>query len=76
MNGFPSLIKLLKSGVPQGSLLKPILFNILINDLVLLVGSDIHNFADDNTISAVGDTIGSLVESLEIKSEKCITVAN
>ena len=66
INGFRSLIKLLKSSVPQGSLLGPILFNIFKNDLILLMGSDIHNFAD-NSISAVSDAIESLVESLEIK---------
>ena len=70
VNGFRSLIKLLKSGVPQCSLLGPILFSIFRNDLVLLMGPDIHNFVDDNTISVVSDTIESLVESLEIKSEK------
>ena len=51
-------------------MLGDILFNIFINDLVMLMGSDIHNLADDNTISAVNDTIESLVESMEIESEK------
>ena len=43
-------------GVPQGSILGPLLFNIFINDLFYII-QQISNFADDNTLFSVGSTI-------------------
>ena len=46
--------------------LGPILFNIFINDLFLLtLGSDICNFADDNTLYACDTSIDNVLRRLE-----------
>ena len=43
----------LVQGVPQGSVLDPLLFNIYLNDLFYLVEfTEVCNFADDTTFFA------------------------
>ena len=56
----------IKRGVPQGSILGPLLFNAFINDIFMFIEkTEICNFADDNTIYGCGEDLSNILENLK-----------
>ena len=51
LNNIQSSWSIVTSGVPQGSVLGPLLFTIFVNDIPHIVRSDIYLFADDIKLS-------------------------
>ena len=64
VKGSSSTWKPVESGVPQGSVLGPILFIIYVNDIPDIVKSSVWIFADDTKLFATTDQANTLQEDL------------
>ena len=65
INAEYSTWKEILNGVPQGSVLGPLLFNLFINDLFLVVENcDVRNYADDNSLSVSDISIKNIINKL------------
>ena len=66
MNGSFSSWTKASLGVPRGSVLGRLLFNIYLNDMFLfLEGTEVCNYADDTTIYTCGPNVENVVAKLE-----------
>ena len=69
INGTTSKYMTIKAGVPQGSILGPILFNIFINDFYYFFEhANLYGFADDNSLSSASNILDDLITTLSSES--------
>ena len=73
INNVHSMFQILLFRVPKGSILGPLLYNIVINDLFYFIKDlKLLNCADDNTIATFSKGVDDLITDLQKESENAI----
>ena len=70
VNGIKSQSKLIAKGVPQGSVLGPILFTLFVNDMKTATSLEPRLFADDTNLFNFGKSTEMLINETNIELEK------
>ena len=74
VNGFHSKSEMMKFGVPQGSVLGPLLFLIYINDLRnAIYHSTVHHFADDTNLLYVNKNLKTIQNKMNKDLKSLVT---
>ena len=61
---------IIKKGVPQGSILGPLLFNVFMNDIFYSIDENsLYNYADDNSLSFWDRSLPVVISKLEHNAE-------
>ena len=73
INNSASTTQTVITGVPQGSIDGPLLFNLFINDLILFIEYTVlGNYADDNNLSISGTNIENIKKKLLLADLKTV----
>ena len=77
INGYDSGLTKITCGVPQGSVLGPLLFLLYINDLNQTIKfCTVHHFADDTSLLYLGKSIKKLNELVNIDLQGLVNWPN